>query len=92
MPVETLSSTLMGCCVTPVSEDHGDKYGVPSLEELGETPVVCLFVLDFKKFSHFFVKLTTGLKFSFAMVLIIFPKCNKKFYFVLWKKLDIKWI
>lgn len=36
MPVETLSNTSMGCCVTPVSEDHGDKYGVPSLEELGE--------------------------------------------------------
>uniref|UniRef100_A0A8C2JRX8 Cryptochrome circadian regulator 3a n=1 Tax=Cyprinus carpio TaxID=7962 RepID=A0A8C2JRX8_CYPCA len=35
MPVETLSNTIMGCCVTPVSEDHGDKYGVPSLEELG---------------------------------------------------------
>uniref|UniRef100_A0AAQ4RWR2 Photolyase/cryptochrome alpha/beta domain-containing protein n=1 Tax=Gasterosteus aculeatus aculeatus TaxID=481459 RepID=A0AAQ4RWR2_GASAC len=35
MPVETLSQTLMGRCVTPVSEDHGDKYGVPSLEELG---------------------------------------------------------
>ncbi|XP_057212065.1 cryptochrome circadian regulator 3a isoform X1 [Triplophysa rosa] len=35
MPVETLSNTMMGCCVTPVSEDHGDKYGVPSLEELG---------------------------------------------------------
>lgn len=36
MPVETLSDTLMGLCVTPVSEDHGDKYGVPSLEELGK--------------------------------------------------------
>ncbi|TRY82347.1 hypothetical protein DNTS_000068 [Danionella cerebrum] len=35
MPVETLSNNIMGCCVTPVSEDHGDKYGVPSLEELG---------------------------------------------------------
>ncbi|KAG1973690.1 cryptochrome-1 [Pimephales promelas] len=35
MPVETLSNTIMGCCVTPVSDDHGDKYGVPSLEELG---------------------------------------------------------
>ncbi|XP_067382212.1 cryptochrome-1-like isoform X3 [Channa argus] len=35
MPVETLSDTLMGRCVTPISEDHGDKYGVPSLEELG---------------------------------------------------------
>lgn len=37
MPVETLSDTLMGRCVTPISDDHGDKYGVPSLEELGET-------------------------------------------------------
>ncbi len=36
MPVETLSNSIMGGCVTPVSEDHGDKYGVPSLEELGE--------------------------------------------------------
>ncbi|KAG7224318.1 hypothetical protein INR49_000561 [Caranx melampygus] len=35
LPVETLSDTLMGRCITPVSEDHGDKYGVPSLEELG---------------------------------------------------------
>ena len=35
MPVDTISSSLMGRCITPVSEDHGDKYGVPSLEELG---------------------------------------------------------
>ncbi|XP_068603734.1 cryptochrome-1-like isoform X1 [Brachionichthys hirsutus] len=35
MPVEVLSDSLMGRCVTPVSDDHGDKYGVPSLEELG---------------------------------------------------------
>lgn len=38
MPVETLSDSFMGRCVTPISEDHGDKYGVPSLEELGEKP------------------------------------------------------
>lgn len=38
MPVETLSGNLMGRCVTPISEDHGEKYGVPSLEELGENP------------------------------------------------------
>lgn len=38
MPVETLSDSLMGRCVTPISEDHGEKYGVPSLEELGEKP------------------------------------------------------
>lgn len=36
LPVDALSDGLMGRCVTPVSEDHGDKYGVPSLEELGE--------------------------------------------------------
>ncbi|XP_061591716.1 cryptochrome-1-like isoform X3 [Cololabis saira] len=35
MPVEMLSDKLMGQCVTPISEDHGEKYGVPSLEELG---------------------------------------------------------
>ncbi|XP_054622279.1 cryptochrome-1-like isoform X1 [Dunckerocampus dactyliophorus] len=35
MHAETLSESLMAHCITPVSEDHGDKYGVPSLEELG---------------------------------------------------------
>ncbi|CAG02310.1 unnamed protein product [Tetraodon nigroviridis] len=35
MPVEMLSGNLMGRCVTPISEDHGEKFGVPSLEELG---------------------------------------------------------
>lgn len=36
MPVETLSGNLMGRCVTPISEDHGERFGVPSLEELGK--------------------------------------------------------
>lgn len=36
LPVEAPSHNVMGRCVTPISEDHGDKYGVPSLEELGE--------------------------------------------------------
>uniref|UniRef100_A0A8D0CN33 Photolyase/cryptochrome alpha/beta domain-containing protein n=1 Tax=Scleropages formosus TaxID=113540 RepID=A0A8D0CN33_SCLFO len=35
LPVEPLSEAFMGTCITPVSDDHGDKYGVPSLEELG---------------------------------------------------------
>ncbi|XP_053280066.1 cryptochrome-1 [Pleuronectes platessa] len=35
MPSETLSHALMAGCVTPVSDHHGDQYGVPSLEELG---------------------------------------------------------
>lgn len=41
MPMETLSDTLMGGCITPISEDHGEKYGVPSLEELGEKATSC---------------------------------------------------
>ncbi|KAJ8260263.1 hypothetical protein GJAV_G00178960 [Gymnothorax javanicus] len=35
MPVEPLSEALMGSCSTPLTDDHSDKYGVPSLEELG---------------------------------------------------------
>uniref|UniRef100_A0A8C5GN21 Cryptochrome-1-like n=1 Tax=Gouania willdenowi TaxID=441366 RepID=A0A8C5GN21_GOUWI len=35
LPVETLTDSQIGRCITPVSEDHEDKYGVPSLEELG---------------------------------------------------------
>uniref|UniRef100_A0A4W5L796 Cryptochrome circadian regulator 3b n=1 Tax=Hucho hucho TaxID=62062 RepID=A0A4W5L796_9TELE len=34
-PVEALSQASMGRCVTPVSDNHRDKYGVPLLEELG---------------------------------------------------------
>ncbi|XP_036390047.1 cryptochrome-1-like [Megalops cyprinoides] len=35
LPVEPLSEAVMGRCITPVSDDHAEKYGVPSLEELG---------------------------------------------------------
>ncbi|XP_078359944.1 cryptochrome-1-like [Oculina patagonica] len=34
-PVPTLDVQLLAGCGTPVSEDHEEKYGVPSLEELG---------------------------------------------------------
>ncbi|XP_064821853.1 cryptochrome circadian regulator 3b [Oncorhynchus masou masou] len=34
-PVGALSRASMGRCVTPVSDNHRDKYGVPLLEELG---------------------------------------------------------
>lgn len=34
-PAETITSDIMGKCATPISDDHDDKYGVPSLEELG---------------------------------------------------------
>ncbi|NWH72433.1 CRY1 protein, partial [Piaya cayana] len=35
MPVETITPEVMEKCATPVSDDHDEKYGVPSLEELG---------------------------------------------------------
>uniref|UniRef100_A0A8C2GF76 Cryptochrome-1 n=1 Tax=Cyprinus carpio TaxID=7962 RepID=A0A8C2GF76_CYPCA len=34
-PAETITAEVMGPCTTPVSEDHDEKFGVPSLEELG---------------------------------------------------------
>ncbi|XP_041110949.1 cryptochrome-1 isoform X2 [Polyodon spathula] len=34
-PVESITVEVMGKCMTPVSDDHDDKFGVPSLEELG---------------------------------------------------------
>lgn len=43
IPAETITADVMGKCTTPVSEDHDDKFGVPSLEELGETPVFLYF-------------------------------------------------
>ncbi len=39
IPAETITAEVMGKCATPVSDDHDDKFGVPSLEELGETPL-----------------------------------------------------
>ncbi|GCC34846.1 hypothetical protein chiPu_0013323 [Chiloscyllium punctatum] len=35
IPVETITAEDMGKCTTPIFDDHDDKYGVPSLEELG---------------------------------------------------------
>uniref|UniRef100_A0A673M7D5 Cryptochrome-1 n=1 Tax=Sinocyclocheilus rhinocerous TaxID=307959 RepID=A0A673M7D5_9TELE len=35
IPAETITAVVMGKCATPVSDDHDDKFGVPSLEELG---------------------------------------------------------
>uniref|UniRef100_A0AAY4CS07 Cryptochrome-1 n=1 Tax=Denticeps clupeoides TaxID=299321 RepID=A0AAY4CS07_9TELE len=34
-PVDTITAGVMGACTTPLSDDHDDKFGVPSLEELG---------------------------------------------------------
>lgn len=35
IPVETITSEVIEKCTTPLSDDHDEKYGVPSLEELG---------------------------------------------------------
>ena len=34
-PVPTLIPQMLGSAVTPVEEDHDEKFGVPTLEELG---------------------------------------------------------
>ncbi|KAM9753732.1 cryptochrome-1b [Menidia menidia] len=35
LPTETITSEIIQNCVTPTRDDHDDKFGVPSLEELG---------------------------------------------------------
>ncbi|XP_034031416.1 cryptochrome-1-like [Thalassophryne amazonica] len=35
LPVETITSKMMTKCSTPIGSDHDERYGVPSLEELG---------------------------------------------------------
>lgn len=50
LPAETITSEVIKKCATPISDDHDDKFGVPSLEELGK-----LFFI----FSRFFVSKTT---------------------------------
>lgn len=36
LPAETVTLEVLRKCDTPVSDDHDDKFGVPSLEELGK--------------------------------------------------------
>lgn len=40
MPVKMITSETMGRCTMPVLDDHGDRFGVPSLEELGKNPKI----------------------------------------------------
>ncbi|XP_028307179.1 cryptochrome-1-like [Gouania willdenowi] len=35
LPADSITADVMGKCKTPLSDDHDDKFGVPSLEELG---------------------------------------------------------
>ncbi|XP_036375797.1 cryptochrome-1b isoform X2 [Megalops cyprinoides] len=34
-PAEAITAEVMGNCTTPIGDDHDEKFGVPSLEELG---------------------------------------------------------
>ena len=43
-PVDAITPELMERCLTPLSDDHDDKFGVPSLEELGECGNECVSV------------------------------------------------
>lgn len=36
LPAETITLDVIKECAPPISEDHDDKFGVPSLEELGK--------------------------------------------------------
>jgi cryptochrome len=39
VPESTVTSANVGSAYTPLSDDHDEKYGVPSLEELGKVIV-----------------------------------------------------
>lgn len=43
LPAETITAEVIKKCASPITSDHDDKYGVPSLEELGKL-CVCLSV------------------------------------------------
>lgn len=45
VPAESITGELMGKCTTPLSDDHDDKFGVPSLEELGEHHVMMMMMM-----------------------------------------------
>lgn len=52
MPAEVITADVMGSCTTPILDDHDDKFGVPSLEELGKHLPACA-LLSSSLFSPF---------------------------------------
>ena len=36
LPVPPVTSANIGDAISPISDDHDEKYGVPTLEELGK--------------------------------------------------------
>lgn len=44
-----ISESTMRGCFTPICDDHDEKYGVPTLEELGNYLPVIFFILEKKK-------------------------------------------
>lgn len=67
IPAETIMAEVMGKCTTPVSEDHDDKFGVPSLEELGETPV-------FLNFAYVHVSVVDEILNQYMWLQVLKPK------------------
>lgn len=51
-PTEAITAEIMGSCETPLSDDHDEKFGVPSLEELGGSLTLRFF---FGRFRFFFL-------------------------------------
>lgn len=43
-PAETITTQVLKNCTTPISDDHDDKFAVPSLEELGKSLSQCMSV------------------------------------------------
>ena len=43
VPVPALSSRILGSAFTPITEEHDEKYGVPTLAELGELARGCMY-------------------------------------------------
>lgn len=45
LPAENITSEVIETCATPIGEDYDNKFGVPSLEELGEFLGFFFFIL-----------------------------------------------
>ena len=44
-PAPALNSRIIGHSVTPISDDHDEKWGVPTLAELGSNPFLLVELL-----------------------------------------------
>ena len=60
-PAPALNSRIIGHSVTPISDDHDEKWGVPTLAELGSNPFLLITLATFYGHSGLlFVQLRLG--------------------------------